>query len=298
MITAERANEIADQWISDHSMPGLEVIVLPEATREEPLGWTYFYNTREHHETGDPLKSLVGNAPLFVQRDTGVVHVLGTAFDTEHYLVPIRDLLEAGWCFDVEEVSARVWQATARHPDGRSIERVSSDQAVAVQHVREAAIALPPGSVRTPSTTVERFFNRMRELVPSFVGVDDAGRPDWATEEGEDDLDYVRIAALANHLVELSERGTSGPISHAFSVVEATLETADRKTTDLLVEGLLEDMQNACLRTNGRIPLVKVRALLGPLSRAAWDDLMVVWHGTSDEARSRLPPGSVPDDRT
>jgi len=101
---------------------------------------------------------------------------------------------------------------------------------------------------------------------------------------------------LAIHLVELSERGISGPIRNALSIVEATLETADEVTRDLLVEGLLEDMQNACLRTNGRIQLAHVRALLGPTSRKAWDDLMVLWHGPSAEARSRLPPGSLPDD--
>lgn len=297
MIPAERAQQIAERWLADrHSLAGLEVVVLTDLTREEPLGWTFFYNSREYEQTGDPMSSLLGNAPLFVQRDTGVVHVLGTAFETEHYLDPIRSLLDDGWRFEVDEVAAGVWQATANHPDGRSLERVSGDQSVAVQHVREAAIEVPPGMSAPSPTTVERFFNRTRELVPSFVEIDDAGRPDWLGEGGEPDLDYVRIAALAEHLVELSERGTSGPIRYALNMVEATLQNADDVARDLLVEGLLEDMQNACLRTNGRIQLVQVRALLGLTSRQAWDELMVLWHGPSAEARSRLPPGSVPGD--
>jgi hypothetical protein len=62
-----------------------------------------------------------------------------------------------------------------------------------------------------------------------------------------------------------------------------------------MVVGLLEDTQNACLQTEGRVRLVDVRALLGPASRADWDDLMIFWHGSASEARERLPPGSIPD---
>ena len=61
-----------------------------------------------------------------------------------------------------------------------------------------------------------------------------------------------------------------------------------------MVAGLLEDVQNAALQSDGLVRLVDVRALLGPSSMRAWDDLVRFWHGSGPEARRRLPPGSLP----
>jgi hypothetical protein len=61
-----------------------------------------------------------------------------------------------------------------------------------------------------------------------------------------------------------------------------------------MVVGLFEDFQNAALQSEGRVRLLDVRALLGPSSVKAWDDLMRFWHGSGPEAHNRLPPGSLP----
>jgi hypothetical protein len=119
-------------------------------------------------------------------------------------------------------------------------------------------------------------------------------RPDWQDEPHP--LDYVRDWALVSHLAHLAEDGRFDLVAPVLSVAEEALATGDKFTRDLMVAGFLEDLQNALLRTEGRVRLVDVRALLGPKSQAAWDELMQFWYGPTEEARKRLPPGSLPAD--
>lgn len=150
-----------------------------------------------------------------------------------------------------------------------------------------------PTSPSIYTADAERFFERSRQLAPSFVTVDDHGAEDWQGDDGP--LGYIRIAALAWHLARLAEMGSWDEVNAILDEAEATIKIADPYTSKLMVVGLLEDLQNACLQTEGRVRLVEVRALLGPASRAAWDDLMRFWHGSGAKARDGLPPGSVPD---
>lgn len=71
----------------------------------------------------------------------------------------------------------------------------------------------------------------------------------------------------------------------------------DQYLRALLIEGLIKDLQNACLQSEGRVQLVDVRARLGPLSTIAWDSVMRIWHGPAAKARKILPPGSLPESR-
>jgi hypothetical protein len=151
-----------------------------------------------------------------------------------------------------------------------------------------------PTAASNYTAAAERFFVRARFLAPSFVAVDDHGAQGWHDDDGP--LGYVRMAALAWHLISLAETGKWDEIKAMFDEVEATIESADAYTSELMVVGLLEDLQNACLQTEGRVRLVDVRALLGPASSATWDDLMRAWHGSGSEARERLPPGSPLDE--
>ena len=147
-----------------------------------------------------------------------------------------------------------------------------------------------PESGYTPDTA--RFFERARALVPQFAAADDDRAKDWSGEDGP--LGYIRVAALAWHLAGLADAGNWDGLEPILAEVEKAIESADRYTTDLMKVGLLEDPQNACLQTEGRVRLVDVRALLGPLSRDAWDELMTFWHGSDPAMWTALPPGSLP----
>jgi hypothetical protein len=140
----------------------------------------------------------------------------------------------------------------------------------------------------------EAFFDRVRALLPSFVAVDDEEAEQWQDDGGP--LGYIRISALARHLTVLAEQQQWAQIGPVLDDVERTILAGDAYTSELMVIGLLEDLQNDLLRTEGRVRLIDVRDRLGPASQAGWDDLMGFWHGPASEARTLLPPGSLPDE--
>jgi hypothetical protein len=147
-------------------------------------------------------------------------------------------------------------------------------------------------SVSKYTPDAERFFRRVREQLPSFADVDDDCRDDWEDDDGP--LGYIRVAALARHLTDLAGRGEWDKVKAVLDEAETTIESGDAYTSELMVAGLLEDFQNAALQSDGLVRLVDVRALLGPSSMKARDDLLRSWHGLGPEARRRLPLGSLP----
>jgi hypothetical protein len=147
------------------------------------------------------------------------------------------------------------------------------------------------------SQQIERLFEDIRTACPSFVHVDDAGKGEWTDEPHP--LDYARMAGLTAHLVALAEAGQIALAQPVFDLAEAALHDGDDLTKDLVVVGLLEQLQADGIRTDGRVRIVDFRAMLKPLSLQAWDELMRFWYGPASEARKRLPPGSLPrEDRT
>ena len=144
------------------------------------------------------------------------------------------------------------------------------------------------------SPHADELFERIRAVCPSFVPVDDAAAPEWTDEPHP--LAYIRIAGLARHLTRLAADGRIDLVQPVLDLVEETLQRPDEYIEHLLIEGLLEDLQNASLQTEGKVELVAVRARLGPRSRTAWDELMRFWHGSPDRARTPRPPAVPTDD--
>ncbi len=58
--------------------------------QEHDFGWVYLYNSKEYVESGDFNVSLVGNAPVIVDRVDGRLYGTGTSKPTEHYLNDFR----------------------------------------------------------------------------------------------------------------------------------------------------------------------------------------------------------------
>jgi hypothetical protein len=87
MINQEEARQKVEEFLRHrYSNRAYELVVIDSLTREEDFGWLFFFNTREFMETGDMSAALGGNAPLFVERETGELHVTGTAHPVEYYL--------------------------------------------------------------------------------------------------------------------------------------------------------------------------------------------------------------------
>lgn len=65
---------------------GEELCVLPDETVECSSGWVFFFNSKKFIRTGDPKYGLAGNGPLLVNKNTGDIVQLGTAYPVEDYI--------------------------------------------------------------------------------------------------------------------------------------------------------------------------------------------------------------------
>lgn len=66
--------------------PNIKLEICHDYTEEHDFGWVFFYNTAEFIDTGDYLKSLIGNAPLIVNKESKEIIVTGTAHDVSYYV--------------------------------------------------------------------------------------------------------------------------------------------------------------------------------------------------------------------
>jgi hypothetical protein len=89
MIDEQTASEIARRHLADE-FPSVEVVIDEAETLEADWCWVFFYNSRAFYETGELRESLVGNGPLLVDKQTGALHVAGTAHTVEYYLDEYR----------------------------------------------------------------------------------------------------------------------------------------------------------------------------------------------------------------
>jgi Immunity protein 35 len=71
---------------AESAKAGVELAILEDRTLDRPFGWVFFYDTGEFTRTGDDLARAVGNAPLIVDKESGKLHVTGTARPIEYYL--------------------------------------------------------------------------------------------------------------------------------------------------------------------------------------------------------------------
>ena len=63
-----------------------EVILCESHTVERPEGWVFYYDSRGFLETGDVNSMLMGNAPIFVDRQNGEANVINGALPVDQAL--------------------------------------------------------------------------------------------------------------------------------------------------------------------------------------------------------------------
>lgn len=98
-LTKSQARELVVQCLAavpDHENIG-GFVILDEHTIERPWGWVFFYDSCKHHETRDSQYALAGNAPYFVNRFDGSMHVAGTANTPEHYIAEYESQIANGF---------------------------------------------------------------------------------------------------------------------------------------------------------------------------------------------------------
>jgi hypothetical protein len=85
------------QRLLDESPGGPFVIT---GDQEFDAGWVFFYDSQQHQETGNLYDALAGNAPIFIDRETGQARPTGTARPIEEYVDEYAEQkrrLREGW---------------------------------------------------------------------------------------------------------------------------------------------------------------------------------------------------------
>ena len=83
MITADAACEIARHHVLTL---GDDLKLFEEPIISGDFGWVFSFQSNVYIETNDMRDALAGNAPILVDRESGVVFTLGTAHEIEKYL--------------------------------------------------------------------------------------------------------------------------------------------------------------------------------------------------------------------
>lgn len=81
MINFDEAVEKAQNYLKGSDTP-LVITLLGRFSE----GWYFFFQSREYLETGDFSTQLAGNSPFIIDKDSGEIHDLGTAYPIEKYL--------------------------------------------------------------------------------------------------------------------------------------------------------------------------------------------------------------------
>lgn len=86
VITEQEARRTAEAVLQEMSslrgMPPLAIMNV----EERQACWVVYYQSVRYIETGSFLDSLVGNAPILVDRQTGQRHQTGTAQQIDYYV--------------------------------------------------------------------------------------------------------------------------------------------------------------------------------------------------------------------
>ena len=132
------------------------------------------------------------------------------------------------------------------------------------------------------------------EVVPAFLAACPAICPAWRAHlefwgDAPDRGIYNDAAVIASHLVDSFERGELSEFPATFALLERCLVEGDQPIRDLIMIGVIEDIQNiASHRPFGAGVFV---AWLGPASRAAWDEVNGWWGElTAAKAAGLLEP--------
>ena len=81
------AKTLVDEYLRElETSIGEELCLLADDTIESSCGWVFFFNSKEFVRTRSLKHTLVGNGPLFVDKNTGAVVQFGTAYPVDDYI--------------------------------------------------------------------------------------------------------------------------------------------------------------------------------------------------------------------
>ena len=66
--------------------PEIELVIVDELTQEHEFGWVFCYNSKKYLEGASLKNTLLGNAPIIVDRNSGQFFITGTARGLNYYV--------------------------------------------------------------------------------------------------------------------------------------------------------------------------------------------------------------------
>jgi hypothetical protein len=137
-----------------------------------------------------------------------------------------------------------------------------------------------------PTAGVDPLISRLLTACPELEEA-------WAqerTDDQEEPLPYMQAAALAQVVAAAYSRGQTACFPALFGEIESVVTAGTPEQRDLVVVGVLEDLQGA-LGWAG-LDADAMREWLGPNSLQAWDGLNEMWKDIAKKkASGELPPG-------
>jgi hypothetical protein len=89
VVTKDQARGTVREHL-DAMNSAVDLVIQDEHTRDEDFGWVFFYQAADYIRSGEFSDQLAGNAPIVVLRETGALHVTGTARPVDDYLEQFR----------------------------------------------------------------------------------------------------------------------------------------------------------------------------------------------------------------
>ena len=72
--------------MSKKMRPEDKPVIVHALTMERDFGWVFFYESERYFVTNETIDRLAGNAPFLVDKQTGLLHSLGTGKPVEEYI--------------------------------------------------------------------------------------------------------------------------------------------------------------------------------------------------------------------
>lgn len=122
------------------------------------------------------------------------------------------------------------------------------------------------------------------DIVPLFLSACPGLKNPWdeyleKNRDREERLRFIEMAVIARYIVHCLKSGDEGSVSGAFMVVERCLAEGDDQVRQLVIVGVLEDIQT--LSGWEDVDLRAYDSYLGDKARGAWEELRQAWMGVS-----------------
>ena len=109
---------------------------------------------------------------------------------------------------------------------------------------------------------------------------------------GDSPSPYAQASALAGALTRAYQLGETGCFDHLFAEIEKLVVDPDQTIRELVVVGVLEDLQNEMLHE--QLDFDGLDIWMGPETSQAWRELVMFWKDIeAKKASGELPPGPV-----